>query len=300
LTRSRDNATNVAGDISGVTAGTGITGGGTSGTVTVTNDMATTINAAGDLIYGTANDAYARLAIGTARQTLLANSGATAPEWAASPQSLMTATGDILYASAANTPAKLAIGTTSQVLTVASGLPSWATPSSGGMTLIAETVASANTSISFSSLGSYTQLYLVWSGLYTSSANTFILRFNSDSNNNYTQKGFEAANNTFGGYSTAGADRIYNKEILGDLSSTPLEQGSGYLYVENYTSTTKFKNYYGGMGFRDGSGHTRQFVITSGTYLSTSAITSIDIVRASGTGNMTNVSNTSIRLYGIS
>ena len=30
------------GDITGVTAGTGISGGGTSGTVTVTNDMATT------------------------------------------------------------------------------------------------------------------------------------------------------------------------------------------------------------------------------------------------------------------
>jgi len=39
-----------AGDISGVTAGTGISGGGTSGTVTITNSMATEITAAGDII----------------------------------------------------------------------------------------------------------------------------------------------------------------------------------------------------------------------------------------------------------
>ena len=42
-----------AGDISGVTAGTGISGGGTSGTVTITNSMATAIDAKGDLIAGT-------------------------------------------------------------------------------------------------------------------------------------------------------------------------------------------------------------------------------------------------------
>jgi hypothetical protein len=38
MTKARDNANNWAADITGVTAGTGITGGGTSGTVTVTAD----------------------------------------------------------------------------------------------------------------------------------------------------------------------------------------------------------------------------------------------------------------------
>jgi hypothetical protein len=83
LTKARTNADNVTADIAGITAGTGITGGGTSGTVTVTNSMATAIDAAGDLIYGTGSDAFTRLGLGTASQILRVNSGATAPEWAA-------------------------------------------------------------------------------------------------------------------------------------------------------------------------------------------------------------------------
>lgn len=71
------------GDITGVTAGTGISGGGTSGTVTVTNSMATAIDAKGDLIAGTGADAFARLAVGTNDQVLTADSTAsTGMKWA--------------------------------------------------------------------------------------------------------------------------------------------------------------------------------------------------------------------------
>jgi len=72
-----------AGDISGVTAGTGISGGGTSGTVTVTNSMATAIDAKGDLIGGTGADTFSRLAVGTNGQVLTADSAeATGLKWA--------------------------------------------------------------------------------------------------------------------------------------------------------------------------------------------------------------------------
>jgi len=68
------------GDITAVTAGTGITGGGTSGAVTITNDMATTITTAGDLIKGTGSGTYARLGIGSTGQVLTVSGGA--PSWA--------------------------------------------------------------------------------------------------------------------------------------------------------------------------------------------------------------------------
>ena len=80
--------TDAAGDITGVTAGTGISGGGTSGTVTVTNSMATAIDAKGDLIAGTAADTFARLAVGTNGQVLVADSAeATGLKWATAASS---------------------------------------------------------------------------------------------------------------------------------------------------------------------------------------------------------------------
>jgi hypothetical protein len=69
--------TNDVGDITAVTAGTGISGGGTSGAVTITNSMATEIDAKGDLIAGTGADAFSRLAVGTNGQVLTADSTTT-------------------------------------------------------------------------------------------------------------------------------------------------------------------------------------------------------------------------------
>jgi len=81
-------ASGATGDIEGVTAGVGISGGGTSGTVTITNSMATTIDAKGDLVVGTGADTFARLAVGTNDYVLTAASGeATGLKWAAAGSS---------------------------------------------------------------------------------------------------------------------------------------------------------------------------------------------------------------------
>jgi hypothetical protein len=77
-------ASGATGDIEGVTAGTGISGGGTSGTVTVTNSMATAIDAKGDLIVGTGADTFSKLTAGTNTYVLTADSAeATGLKWAA-------------------------------------------------------------------------------------------------------------------------------------------------------------------------------------------------------------------------
>jgi hypothetical protein len=90
-----------SGDITGVTAGTGISGGGTTGTVTVTNSMATAIDAKGDLIAGTGADTFDRLAVGTNNQVLTADSStSTGLKWATPASGSMTLLGTITFASA--------------------------------------------------------------------------------------------------------------------------------------------------------------------------------------------------------
>lgn len=82
---------NDQGDITEVVAGTGISGGGTSGSVTITNSMATAIDAKGDLIAGTGADTFSRLAVGTNDQVLIADSTtATGLKWGAAPAGGMT------------------------------------------------------------------------------------------------------------------------------------------------------------------------------------------------------------------
>ena len=79
------------GDITGVTAGTGISGGGTSGDVTITNSMATAIDAKGDLIAGTAADTFSRLAVGTNGQVLTADSAeSTGLKWVTASSGALT------------------------------------------------------------------------------------------------------------------------------------------------------------------------------------------------------------------
>jgi len=119
-----------------VTDGLGVAAGGTG----------LTSFTAGDILYATGTTTLAKLGKGTGLQGLQTNSGATAPEWANSPQSLMTAAGDVLYASGANTLAKLAKGSNDDVLTLASGVPSWAASgASGGCLQVKTTVVTAAT-----------------------------------------------------------------------------------------------------------------------------------------------------------
>lgn len=138
-----------SGDITGVTtaANSGLSGGGTSGTVALT--LATT--AKGDLLVGTGSGTAAVLPIGTTNQTMIVDSTTTTGfKFASSAQSLLTAKGSIIAATGANTPAELAVGTTNQTLivdsTAANGVKWAASPQS---TLTAKgdilTASAANT-----------------------------------------------------------------------------------------------------------------------------------------------------------
>ncbi len=66
----------------------------TTRTRTATTSTAVTglVDAAGDLLYGTADNTLGKLAVGTAYQTLRVNSGATAPEWVSGGMHLIAET----------------------------------------------------------------------------------------------------------------------------------------------------------------------------------------------------------------
>jgi hypothetical protein len=106
--------TNDIGDITAVTAGTGLTGGGTSGAVSLAIDSTVTTL--------------------TGTQTLT-NKTLTSPVLTTPSISNIDAKGDLLAGTADNTIGRLAVGTNNQVLTAdsstATGLK-WATPATGG------------------------------------------------------------------------------------------------------------------------------------------------------------------------
>lgn len=96
--------TNDVGDITAVTAGTGISGGGTSGTVTITNSMATEITAKGDLIVGTGSATFDNLPVGANNTTLVADSStATGLKWAAASSGALTLIKRASFSSVATT-----------------------------------------------------------------------------------------------------------------------------------------------------------------------------------------------------
>jgi len=122
-----------AGDITGVAAGVGISGGGTSGDVTVTNSMATTIDAKGDLIGGTADNAFARLAVGANATVLTADSTtATGLNWAAPVNGSMTLLSTTALAASVSTTVSSISGSYLNLYVVITGI---STASAGQLTI---------------------------------------------------------------------------------------------------------------------------------------------------------------------
>jgi hypothetical protein len=178
----------------------------------------------------------------------------------------------------------------------------WVTPSSGGLTLISETVASAVTGIDFTSIsGSYKQLLLIWSGIiHSAGSSTFVLRCNADSANNYARREVyistaPAAAAALGDTSNFGTSMFGNDTTDAGI----VNNSAGQILIDNYSSATKFKTFTANYGYNDSGTNFFQYV-SQGTYMSGTAITQLNIVRTAGTATISNATNTTIRLYGIS
>jgi hypothetical protein len=222
---------------------------------------------------------------------------------------IVDAKGDLISATAADTPARLAVGTNGQVLTAdsttATGLK-WATASGGGVTLIQDTVASGNTAIDFSSIsGSYKHLFLTWHGLYTNADGSFFsIRVNSDSGSNYVRQYFYYEDDspftspafTVGDSSSTNFDAFVNQ----GSNTTASKTAFGYINIYDYASTTRTKKFESDYFYWSNNNSRYNRLTQQGYWNSTSAITSVNIYRGNGTATLSNLTNTSIQLWGVS
>jgi hypothetical protein len=197
----------------------------------------------------------------------------------------MTTTGDTIYSSSGSTPARLGIGSTGQVLTVSSGIPSWATPASGGGLTSIASGSLSSTAVNLTSISqSYVNLYLVLRDVNITSAGQIVnMRFNNDSSGIY-----QINNSSNNGYQTNATDTSLLVGI-GNMS-TSNGDASFAININDYTSaswkigtaTSFFLDNSGGYGNGD-----QRFAMRS-----TTAISEINLFMTSG-----NFSGTYI-LYG--
>jgi hypothetical protein len=186
-----------------------------------------------------------------------------------------TTLGDLAYSSAtANTNTRLGIGSTGNVLTVAGGVPTWAAPAAGGMTVLASGSLSS-TEVSLTSIsGSYNTLQLIIKGFNPSASDVLTLRINNNSGSVYNGRNQSGAAQAFG-----------NTHIL----ASPAQYGGGtsnyfgIFTIPEYTNTTTWKTVNcWSLTNGDGSGAVSYSNQTASTN-QTAAITSIQIRTETGT-----------------
>lgn len=264
---------NQIGDITGVTAGTGLSGGGTSGTVTVSIDTATTVD------------------VSTAQT--LTNKTLTSPVLTTPSISNIDAKGDLLVGTADNTISRLAVGTNNQVLTAdsstATGLKWASAAGGGGLTLLSTTSLSTTTTTISSISGSYTNLILVIRGATWPSFNTtYSIRPNGSTTGAFSAGSFNDAG-------TGGTGVLTNTTINPWNNNMPQNNANNiavYTFY-NYANTSYYKAWHG-FGYMDNSSGCA--FNHGGGFKSNSAITSFDIVL----GQSVNFTGGQALVYGVS
>jgi len=186
MTKARTLADNFAADINAITASTPLTGGGTSGTVTVSiQDGTTSQKGAVQLEDSTASTSTTKASTPNSVKSAydLAN-GAIA-------KSLVDAKGDLLVGSANDTVSRLTVASTAGYLLSVDSAEStglkWAAPASGGsLTLLSTTtLTGTSNSITIAPTG-YVNLLVLFREVHAASNNgTFFGRFNADTGSNH-------------------------------------------------------------------------------------------------------------------
>lgn len=233
-----------AGDIEGVTAGTGLSGGGSSGTVTLTNDMATTITASGDIVVGTGNATYDNLPIGTTGQVLTADTTVSPykVKWAAP-----------------------------------SAGANWSLLNAGGTSL-------SSTTTTVSGISGADKIMILIEGASNSTASlTFYFRLNGDTGNNYYYYGPQMANpSTYNTTIVDGQGANADKVFLGSMSSNAASTINGYVLISGCNSSGVKVFNSAASGKSASSTYGAEAFILGGYYNSSNTISSVSIVCTTG------------------
>ena len=200
-----------------------------------------------------------------------------------------TTTGAIAYRSAtANVNTALPIGSNGDVLTVAAGVPSWAAPAAGGMTLIS-TTSLTGASVTLTSIsGTYRSLYLYIRGVNVGSDFNLIIEPNSTAN-----KGrYGAVIRTGAATQTDGSSTEIRTSIYNTIKASNANN-SWIVNIYEYASSTAYKpfNIFGGYA---GGGNVDEAGIAGGYWWETTAITSLKISTSVST-----FSAGTVDLYGV-
>jgi hypothetical protein len=203
---------------------------------------------------------------------------------------ILTTTGDTYYASAASTPARLGVGSTGQVLTVSGGLPTWATPVSGSMTLLSTTTLSG-TSTTISSINqSYKNLYIEVYGATWNTADDSCA-FQTNLASALTVRKLNTASvstpQTLESRITGLDDGAQNQKRTG---------GNNFFafYFNNYSSTTDYKTFTI-LGAYEGGSSGGRLLAFSGGAASDTAINQFIFL----TGNEYTLTAGTIKVYGV-
>jgi len=235
-------ASGATGDIEGVTAGVGISGGGTSGTVTVTNSMATAIDAKGDLVAGTGADTFAKLTVGANDTVLTADSTtATGLKWAAP----------------------------------AGGGANWSLLNSGGTTL------SGSSSVTVSGISGKDKILIVISDASpaSGSGNAFCeVRLNADSGSNYAYFGnVIVADASYVSGNFAGTNFGSTTEIkVARWSGNDTSQANAYLLFSG-CNASGVKVFNASGGANAGGSNEQRTLNIGGYYAGSSTISSVSV-----------------------
>jgi len=196
----------------------------------------------------------------------------------------MTTTGDTIYSSSGSTPARLGIGSTGQVLTVAGGIPSWATPASGGGMTLLDTVTlsgASTTSATFSS--AYEQL-LVYVQKFAFGDNRLLrIRLNGDSGSNYVSMYFVIQPTSVATANSFNASAPDSMMAVGNASTSSGTLDGNYckFYITRPKDTTQVMM--DSVGWSNYGNNTASYVASTGVYDSSAAITSITFLSNGGT-----------------